>query len=344
MLGVAGRSGFFQEDIRRLLRERGAADLEILNFDIRDYSDTNDLVFTLLAKIIDGAADRWNKAEKRAGKLGKVLLYVGAGIASKAAGIKLADIEKAFQFVEETVKPHKKLNVAEHARSQLRSFFSEAGRNENPIAVLITHLADADKQPLLDVFYAVRYLKRVSEEVRFVIFFDDLHSCESVTRRLSALCDCLIHLPNVGSKGLSEVMVQDIFNECLNRDQDYLDDERENVEKFIRSVSDLEGMSRETVLRTVRHHLCSIELIRKQLSPLMYIYTLGLKYQFPEFYRLILQNERESYRELIDADRFVRRFLNRIENAHSSYYPHERKQDLFVILRKIIQKGENIGL
>lgn len=340
VIGVSGRPGFFQEDIRRLVGERGAADLEVLSFDIRDYSDTNDLVFTLLAKIIDGAAAYWKKAREKAVKLSKVLVYVGAGIASKAAGVQLADVEKALKFVEEQEGAEGKLNVVDLLRGRLRSFFSESGRDEKPLVVLITHLEEADEQPLLDVFYAVRYLRRVSEGIRFVIFFDDLHPCESATRRLCELCDCLIHLPNVNSR----VLAQSVLRECLERGRVYRDDERDNVEKFIRGVSDLEGVSRATILRAVRHHVCSIELIRKQGFSLMYVYTLGLKYQFPDVYRLILQDERGRYRKLVEERRDVRRFVDRIESAHRSYYPQERQRDLFVLLRQIIRKGESAGL
>jgi hypothetical protein len=338
IIGVTGRRGFSQEEIRRQLMNRGRAEFDFVEFDVWDYSDSGDLVFTLLGSIADKAASRREMTQASIKKIFKVLTYVGASVLLKTySGLSIGDIEKAFQKAEEgTGQPS--LNLAEKARNELRRFFDEEA--ERKLVVLMTNLERADKPQIESVFNAVRYLNKASTRLLFVIFFDDTHESPETTPKLLRLCDSLIHLPQITYRALNE----EILRGLSARNCPLTDEEIKNVEYFLSVVRDIRGLSPEAIDRAIRHFESSLEIIRRRTSARLYLFVLALKYQYPDAYRLIMEKRIVVYQAWLEKNPDGQELVESIGIADCFYYSDRRLTDPLVRLKQVINEGESAGL
>jgi len=337
-IGVCGRWGFFQEDIREQLKSRSGDGIEIVEFDVWNYSDSGDLVFTMLGSIAEKARARKQVAEEAIKKIGKVLTYIGAGALLKASsGVSIGDIEKAFQSAEEGIEMPA-LNIAEQARARLRQFFDDGA--EGKLVVLVSNLEKADKPQIESVFNAVRYLGKASRRLFFVIFFDDSHESPEATSKMLRLCDSLIHLPHV----TKEALAQGVLREFQWREWRLDKQEISDLEYFLSEASEIRNLSREAIERTIRHFEASLEIVRGRTFARLYFFVLALKYQYPEAYRWIMESRFEVFEAWLDKNRDARELMDSIGRADSLYYPDLRQEDWLVRLRQAINEGERFGI
>lgn len=338
IIGVSGRRGFFQEDIRLHLKNLGRGDFDFVEFDVWDFSDGGDLVFTMLGSIAAKATAGKKIAKETITKIVKALTYVGASVLLKASSsISLGDVEKALQVAEKGLDAPV-IDRAQQVRDQLKRFFDE--EVERKLVVLVSNLEKASKAQIDGIFNAVRYLSKASERLLFVVFFDDSYESAETTARLLRLCDSLIHLPHVTHEDQSEkVLWRFEAHQCP-----LTHEEKEDVQYFLSVMRDLRDLSQETLDRALAHFESSLEIIRERTSARLYLFVLALKYQFPESYRWVMENQREIYDTWSKGNPSGGALVAAIAAADSLRYPEKRKVDSFVRLQQVIKEGERAGL
>jgi len=338
IIGVSGRRGFFQEDIRLHLMNLSRSDFDFVEFDVWGYSDGGDLVFTMLGSIAAKATAGKMVVQEKVTKIVKALTYVGASVLLKASsGVSIGDVEKALQNAEKGLDVPA-LDRAEQVRAQLKRFFDEAV--ERKLVVLVSNLEKASTAQIDGIFNAVRYLNKASERLLFVIFFDDSYESPEATARLLRMCDSLIHLPRITREDQSLRVLWGL----QARKCPLTDPEKADVQYFLSVMKDLRGLSQETIDRAIAHFESSLEIIRKRTSARLYLFVLALKYQYPEAYRSVMENQREAYDVWSKENPDGGALVASIAAVDSLRYPERRKVDSFIRLKQVINEGERAGL